>query len=178
MISKGKTIAICVDLQEKLVPAMCSGQETVSNSIRLINGLRNDGVPILVTQQYTKGLGQTLPEVREALGTDDYIEKISYSCYPVVEDKLAGPEECPYVLVFGIESHVCVLQTAIELKEKGYKPVLVADCISSRKQKDIDLAIIRAQQEGILITSYEAVLFEINRTAGTPEAKALNKIVK
>lgn len=178
MIRKENAVAICIDLQEKIMPAMWDAELVTGNCKKLISGLKVENVPIYVTQQYTKGLGGTLADIREVLGSDEYIEKITYSAYPVLKDKIKSPQESKYVIIFGIESHVCVLQTAIEFKENGYQPVLVADCMMSRKKEDYDLAIIRAQQEGILVTGIETVLFELDRQAGTPEAKAIQKIVR
>jgi nicotinamidase-related amidase len=82
------------------------------------------------------------------------------------------------VIIAGIESHVCVLQTAVDLKERGFPPIVVADCISSRTKANKDLALIRMQQEGVLITSYESILFELARKAGTDEFKAISRLVK
>jgi nicotinamidase-related amidase len=82
------------------------------------------------------------------------------------------------VIICGIESHVCVLQTAIDLKTKGYNPVVVYDCISSRSKQNLKLAIERFRYEGILITSYESILFELTRGANEPAFKAISKLVK
>ena len=96
----------------------------------LLRGLKELGVPIYLTQQYTRGLGMTVPEIVEAAGTREYLEKISYSAAEEVIPKLGGKKS---VILCGIESHICVLQTVIDLKSRGFQPVLVTDCISSRK---------------------------------------------
>lgn len=82
------------------------------------------------------------------------------------------------MLLCGIESHICVLQTAMDLKAHGYQPYLVADCLSSRKPADHRMALERAKQEGILLTTCEATLFELLATAGTPDSKAIQKLIK
>lgn len=178
MINREKATAICIDLQERLMPAMGNPEELMANCIKLFKGLQVEEVPVIATQQYTKGLGETVPEIKEVAGDIQYIEKIQYSAYGVLKEHLKSPEESPYMIVFGIECHVCVLQTLLELKEAGYTPILVTDCAASRHQKDYDMALIRAQQEGIILATCESLLFELDFTAGTPRAKALQKVVK
>lgn len=173
-----KTVAVCVDYQEKLLPAVFDSEKLISDSVKLLNGLKTLGVTMYLTQQYTKGLGATIAPIREAAGTEEYLEKIRYSAYSLLEERLVSPEKTPYVIICGIESHVCVLQTAMELKEHGYQPYLVTNCIASRKREDYEAALARAKQEGILLTTYEAVLFELLEIAGTPESKVVQKIVR
>ena len=136
------------------------------------------GVPVYLTQQYTKGLGDTVAPIREAAGTSEHLEKLTFSAYPQLREKLLPPEQQPYVLLCGIESHICVLQTAMDLKAHGYQPYLVTDCLSSRKPADHRMALERAKQEGILLTTCEATLFELLAAAGTPDSKAIQKLIK
>ncbi len=164
-----------IDFQEKLVPAVCNYKELTERLQILLKGLRLLEVPVLVTQQYTKGLGRTVPEIREALGTPEYVEKISFSGLCAAEPFLQGKK---YVLVCGTEAHCCVLQTVIDLAAAGYVPVLVTDCIGSRRTADRDMAVERARQEGTLLTTSEAVLFELLKTADTPLWKDMLKIIR
>lgn len=173
-----QTKCLVIDYQEKIMPAMAKKEELLNNSVRLLTGLRILGVPMVITGQYTKGLGLNLPEIFEAAGTEEYFDKMSFSSYEVPQVKAALGEQTKFVLLCGIEAHVCVLQTAIDLKEAGYQPVLVCDCISSRRESDLALAICRAEQEGILLTSSEAILFELTRRAGTDVFKQISKLVK
>lgn len=128
-----------------------------------------------VTQQYTKGLGMSVPEVWEASGETEYLDKISFSALEVAEPKIHDKK---YILVCGMEAHCCVLQTVIDLAGAGYVPVLVTDCIGSRRESDREMAIRRAEQEGAVLTSSEAILFELLKEAGTPLSKEILKIVK
>ena len=134
---------------------------------------------MLVTQQYTKGLGETIAEIKSVINDFRYIEKKDFSCFgePAVAEKLAlsGVKN---VIICGIESHVCVLQTAIDLKEAGYVPVVVMDCVSSRSFDSMDLASERFRYEGILMTSLESILFELTGSASSPEFKEISKLVK
>ena len=178
-ILKEKTIGLVVDIQERLVPVMEENEQFVENCIKLIQGLQILGLPLVVTQQYTKGLGETIPEIKAVINDFQYIEKKDFSCLdePVVAEKLAllGIQN---VIICGIESHVCVLQTAIDLKEAGFVPVVVMDCVSSRSFDNMDRASERFRHEGIMMTSLESILFELTRSASAAEFKEISKLVK
>lgn len=172
------TSCLVIDYQEKIMPAMANREELLANSVKLLTGLKLLGIPMTITGQYTKGLGLNVPEIFEAAGTEEYIDKMSFSSYEVPQVQAALGQERKNVIVCGIEAHVCVLQTLIDLKEAGYQPILVTDCISSRKESDKEIALIRAQQEGVLLTTSEAILFELTRKAGTDVFKQISKLVK
>lgn len=177
-IKREKAVAVAIDYQERLLPAMNDKDNLLKNSAKLLEGLKILGVPIYFTQQYTKGLGQTDERMRQAAGKEEYLEKIRFSGYREIAPKLEGPQVQPYVILCGIESHVCVLQTAMEFKEQGYVPVLVTDCVTSRKARDYEMALERAKQEQILLTTCEALLFELLEEAGTQTSKMIQKLVK
>lgn len=174
-IEKEHAIAVVVDYQEKLVPVMKDKDELIANTKILLKGLKALDVPLVVTQQYTKGLGMTIEPIVEAIGTKEYIDKISFTAFDAVKDVVTGKK---YVIVCGIESHICVLQTVIDLKAAGYVPVLVADCISSRKEEDKQIAIQRARQEGAIVTTYESLLFELLKVAGTETSKMIQRLIR
>ena len=134
LIRREDVAAVAVDYQERLMPVMQEKEALLAHSVILLRGLKELGVPIYLTQQYTRGLGMTVPEIVEAAGTREYLEKISYSAAEEVILKLGGKKS---VILCGIESHICVLQTVIDLKSRGFQPVLVTDCISSRKARDL-----------------------------------------
>lgn len=182
-ITADKAACLVVDYQEKIVPAMTGREELIQNSVKLLKGLKVLGIPITITGQYTKGLGLNLPEIFQAAGTEEYIDKLTFSAYETeaVKQALGGGAEYTgrtAVIVCGIEAHVCVLQTCIDLKEAGYQPILVADCIASRKDSDKELALVRARQEGVLLTTSEAILFELTRRAGSDVFKEISRLVK
>lgn len=174
-IKREYTAALVVDFQERLVPAVADSRELMERVQVLLKGLRLLQVPMLVTQQYTKGLGMSVPEIWEASGETDYVEKSSFSGLEVAKPFIQGRK---YILVCGIEAHCCVLQTVIDLAAAGYIPVLVTDCIGSRRCGDQRMAIERARQEGAILTTSEAILFELVGTADTPFWKELLAIVK
>ncbi len=178
-ILKEKTAGLVIDIQERLFPVMWEKETLLKNCEILIAGLKELAIPTVVTQQYTKGLGDTLPEIKSLIPDFTFIEKRDFSCCdePSVIEKLkeTGAEN---VVICGIESHVCVLQTAIDLKEAVYNPVVVMDCVSSRSKENFELARERFRFEGIMMTSYESLLFELTRTSTAPEFRAISKLVK
>jgi hypothetical protein len=178
-IEKGNCAGLIIDIQERLVPVMIGKERFILNTCRLVLGLRELSIPLIITQQYSKGLGETLPEITTLISHFNPIEKTSFSCYDepdfVDSIKNIGVKN---VIICGIESHICVLQTAIDLKTAGYNPVVVFDCISSRSKQNLKLALERFRYEGILVTSYESILFELTRDANDPAFKGISKLVK
>lgn len=178
-ILKDKVVAVVIDFQERIFPAIHENEKLSKNVPLLIEGLKVLGIPVIVTEQYVKGLGPTIPEIAEKIVGIERIEKASFSCCdePRFMMELA-PSGRDYVIIAGIESHVCVLQTVIDLQQSGYHPVVVEDCISSRKPNDKLVAIERMRREGVIITTCEAILFELLRYSGGDTFKAISRLVK
>ena len=174
-IEREQTAALVIDYQEKLVPVMHKKKQLIQNSSILLAGLKLLGIPMVVTQQYTKGLGMTIKDITDAAGTEEYIDKISFTALDSVEEKIRDKK---FVIVCGIEAHICVLQTVIDLVAAGYIPVVVEDCISSRKPSDRKSAIKRMRDEGAIVTTYESLLFELLKVAGTDESKRIQRLIK
>jgi len=178
-ITRENTVGLVIDIQEKLLPAMAGQEDLLTRCKMLIEGLQKLSVPVIVTQQYSKGLGETVEPVKLMIKDFNPIEKREFSCCDAVQvaDQLKE-KGVQKVILCGIESHVCVLQTAIDLKEAGYVPVVVMDCVSSRTPGQKDLAAERFRHEGIMMTSCESILFELTRTSTAPEFKAISKLIK
>jgi len=178
-IERESTAAVIVDVQDKLFPLIYEHEKLANSIVRLINGLKVLGVPLIITQQYTKGLGGTISEVKDALGYFTHIEKQSFSCCgdPVFSEALKKTGR-KNVILMGIESHVCVLQTCLDLTENGYRPVLIEDCVSSRYKNDKKYAVKRMQQAGAIVSTYESILFELTVVSGTEQFKSISKIIK
>lgn len=174
-----ETIALVIDFQEKILPPIFDRDEFLKRCNILLEGLKELGIPTLVTAQYTKGLGNTIPEMIEALGHDKFYEKFTFSGLGNEElVKALADSGRKNVIICGIESHVCVLQSLIDVKAAGYQPIMVEDCVSSRKENDKKIAIERAKQEGAIITTYESILFELLQSAKSEHFKAVSKLVK
>ena len=178
-LEREHTACLVIDIQERLFPAMTAREEFLKNTLILIKGLQVLGVPLTVTQQYTKGLGETIPEIRACLPDFHFTEKTEFSCCDepsVMQQLFASGIET--IILCGIESHVCVLQTAIDLKAAGIRPVVVADAVTSRNPASADLARERFRHEGIMISSAESILFELLRSSAAPEFKEISRLVK
>ena len=178
-ILKHEAAAVVIDIQERLLPYIDEGEIILQNCLKLIDGLQTLSIPVIITQQYTKGLGNTVPSVIQKFPDFKYIEKTSFSCYDEKDfvEKVSALEK-PNIILCGIEAHVCVLQTCIDLLLAGYIPVIVEDCVSSRKLNDKYVAIERMRQEGARITTLESLLFELTRKAGSEVFKGISRIVK
>ncbi|MFQ5627263.1 MAG: hydrolase [bacterium] len=178
-IRKEETLAILVDMQERLFPHIHQHEQLAQNLIKLIRGLQALEITILMTEQYSKGLGPTITEVKSYLNNYQPIEKMTFSCCgaPGLMTALHGKSK-KNIILMGIETHACVLQTAVDLLEGGFAPVVVEDCVSSRRLNDKQVAIARMRQEGAVITTYESILLELCVEAGTDTFKAISKIIK
>jgi len=178
-IKREDVMLMIVDFQERLLPVMADPCEVTKRAEILIRGMKELDVPMIITQQYTKGLGMSAPFVFEAAGTKEYMEKEEFSAMKSEEIinavKALGKK---YVVVCGIEAHICVLQTCLDLKAHGLNPVLAIDCINSRQKSNWEMAVMRARQEGITVTSSESILFELLERAGSDTFKAISKLIK
>ncbi len=178
-VQKENTAGLVVDIQERLYPHIHEHEAIARNTGILVKGMKVLGMPVLVTQQYTRGLGPTIPGLLDLIRGFPVIEKTAFSCCDEPEFIRALAEtHKQFILIAGIESHVCVLQTVIDLVERGYQPVLVEDCVSSRKANDKSISVRRMRKEGAIVTSYESILFELCRFSGTDEFKSISKLVK
>ncbi len=179
MVNKEDAVLVLIDFQERLMPAMHNKEELEKTVEKLIKGCKILGVPAIVTQQYTKGLGPTIPSLHEALGDYNPIEKTSFSAMgePEFEKELKELGRKSVILT-GIESHVCVQQTALDLIDKGYDVFLVVDCVSSRSSNDMKYALKRMAGLGAIVTTYEAVLFELLKGAREEGFKQISALVK
>jgi nicotinamidase-related amidase len=178
-ITKEFTTGLIIDIQERLFPAMFEKETLLKNCRILIQGLAELKIPFLITQQYTKGLGETVSEIKSIIPDFSFIEKRDFSCCdePVAMQKL-NETGTKNIIICGIESHVCVLQTAVDLKESGFNPIVVMDCVSSRTKENIEMAKERFRYEGIMMTSYESILFELTSSSAAPEFKTVSTLVK
>ncbi len=174
------TMALIVDYQERLVPVMWNSKVLLQNSELLVKGLKALGIPMVISQQYTKGIGMTVPAIAEAAGEEfTYYDKLTFSCAEdntILQRVLETGRK--NIVLCGIEAHICVLQTAIDLLAKGFHVILVEDCISSRKENDRRIAVQRAAAEGAVITTYESLLFELTRVAKTEVFKKISNLIK
>jgi nicotinamidase-related amidase len=179
-ISRNSTALLVVDIQERFVPVIHDVEAVVENSVVAIRAARELVLPIFVTEQYSKGLGVTVPAVVEALG-DDYrpAEKTVFSACGS-EQVACGLRDADIesVILVGIEAHVCVLQTALDLLDSAYHVFPVANAISSRTPENRALGLERLRQSGATLISTEMLIFELLQDARDPHFKTLQSLIK
>lgn len=176
LMDVAKSCLLVVDIQERLVPAIHEGSRVVDNTGWLMDIAGHLDVPVLVSEQYPRGLGHTVASLAER-GTDGgVVEKIHFSCAasPECTERLDALDRSQ-IIVTGIEAHVCVLQSALGLLAQGKEVFVVADAVSSRKASDAELALTRMGREGVRIVSREMVAFEWLHQAGTETFKLISK---
>ncbi|MFT4554796.1 MAG: nicotinamidase-related amidase [Planctomycetaceae bacterium] len=178
LLSRDESRLLIVDMQEKLLPVINDQEDVLANCLKLIEAAKILEVPATATEQYPKGLGPTVSAITERLPHRP--EKIEFSCLNCLDwnSTAAEPEGRFKVVVAGIESHVCVLQTVLDLLSQGFRVFVAADAVGSRKPLDRDVALQRMASSGAVITTTESVLFEWCERAGTPEFKEISRLVR
>ena len=178
-IISNETVALVIDIQKNLFPHIDNHNNLQANCKILLSGLNVLDIPVVVTEQYPKGLGSTIKEISNLITNFSPIEKLSFSCCGEKKFLQALHEHGKRnIIICGIEAHVCVLQTVMDLIERGYHPVIIEDCVSSRKPSDRETALKRMAREGVIITTYESILFELCEVAGTEQFRQISKLVK
>lgn len=170
---------LVIDVQQRLAPVMAAPGMVVGNTAVLLKAAERLGVPVLVSEQYPRGLGPTVPELAALMRKDDIVEKNAFSCMGeggyAERFRDMGRRQA---VVCGIEAHVCVLQTALDLLAQKVDVFVVADAVSSRTDTNKGLALARLRAAGAQIVSTEMVVFEWLERAGTPEFKELSGLIK
>lgn len=173
------TVIVLIDYQERLFPAMHDKEKLLQNVIKLVKGANALGVPIILTEQYPKGLGPTLPDIMELLPDVTPLEKTCFSCCDEENFNTAlGAAGRQQVLIAGIEAHICVYQTALALVHNGYEVQVVKDCISSRDPDNMQVAVEKMAAASIGLTSTETALFELLKVGRGDVFKLISNIVK
>lgn len=184
LLSAAESLLLMVDLQERLMPHVAGSDAVTANCVRLVRGAERVGVPITLTEQYPAGLGPTVADL--AAREDDRpefpsvtVEKLRFSGaeaigWPAAGDRTDGRYQ---VVLAGVETHICVLQTAFDLLSMGYRVWVAADATASRFTTDREVALSRLRDGGVSITTVEAILFEWCEVAGTETFKAIRSLV-
>jgi nicotinamidase-related amidase len=175
LMSRGDTALLVVDVQEKLLPAIADGPRVVWNVRRLVDAAKTLGLPVVGTEQYPKGLGPTLPELAQRLGP--LPSKLTFSCggCPEIFEELRS-RGVHKLLIVGVEAHVCVAQTAMDLMADGWRVYVAVDAVGSRFELDYRTAIQRMDSSGATLTTSEAAMFEWCESADSPEFQAIRRL--
>lgn len=172
------SLLMVVDVQERLIPAIHEHERIVKNIQILIGGAKVLQMDTIITEQYPKGLGNTVPELIQNHQIPTF-SKNSFSCLlePEVAQYLQSKNK-KHLIICGVESHICVLKTALEAQAQGYIVHVVADAISSRTIESKQLALDRLRQSGVFVVSTEMILFMLLDCSGTSEFKAISQLIK
>lgn len=178
-LERDAALLVVVDLQERLAVVMEERHTVVANTLHLIEAAKLLSIPIMLTEQYPKGLGRTVSEVRDALPSHEAIEKIAFGCCgePRFQNTLVSFGRRK-VIVCGMETHVCVLQTCLGLLRDSYLVHVVTDAMCSRTKENHKTGIQFMRDAGAVITGTETVLFQLLEKAGTEEFRAISKRIK
>ena len=179
MINIDDTALVVIDVQEKLFRFINEKEKLAKNLQTLLKGTSILEIPVILTEQNPAGLGPTIAEIAELVPEVKRIAKFSFSC---CDERLFMQEleatNRRKILIAGIETHICVYQTAAEMKNLGYHVQIVADCVSSRTTANNNIGLERLKAEGAVLTSVEMVLFELLKTAKSTKFKEIQKIIK
>ncbi len=179
LLSIDNALLLVIDIQDKFKPILFNADQVVQGTQQMIRGCHYLGVPVIVSEQYPKGLGHTVLELKNTLtDTDLVFEKNHFGCCdePLIEEKLLGFER-KQILVCGIEAHICVNQTVVRLLELGYQVYLIEDAIGTRYPRNYDVALRKLAQLGAIPSSVEMALFELMRTSQHPQFKAVQQLI-
>lgn len=170
-LDRDRTALVVVDVQEAFRPAVHAFDDVVENTRRLMEGAQILGIPVIVTEQYPKGLGRTVEE----LGEVNPVEKSCFSAARAEGFELDGRDQA---LICGIETHVCVSQTAHDLLEQGVEVHVARDAVTSRTAANREVGLHKMEHSGAIVTSVETALFELLGAAGSDEFKQVQRLIK
>jgi len=174
LLERGRTALVVIDVQEAFAKAVEGFDDVAAQTTILVQGAKTLDLPVLVTEQYPRGLGDTVPKVREALGETPRIAKTVFSAVRADGFDLQGRDQA---LVCGIETHVCVNQTVHDLLAGGVEVHVAIDAVGSRTAANRELGLRKMEESGAILTSVETALFELLGAAGTDEFKTIQKLV-
>lgn len=177
--SRNNSLLVVVDIQEKLAHTMPDLEKTVRNTEKLIRAFQILGIPIIVTEQYPAGLGRTLPDLESLLINAEPIDKMTFSCWR--EERFVNAlsiENRSHIVLCGMETHICVAQTALDLAVRGHKVGVVEDAVCAYNRRDHQTGISRMVSSGIMQLSTEMIVYELMERAGTDDFKAILPVMK
>jgi nicotinamidase-related amidase len=178
-LNRKDSVLLIVDIQERLASKMGERQKVVTNCLHLIEAQKLLNLPVVVTEQYTKGLGPTISEIRESLHAYDPLEKITFSCCKehAILKRMASTGR-GQIIITGMETHICILQTSLDLLKEGYSVHLANDAVCSRTFDNYSTGIELMRDAGVVITCTETILFQLLEKAGSEEFKVISKRIK
>lgn len=176
LLKRDQSCLVLIDVQEKLMPLVQNAEAVLERCHWLMRLARDLTIPLLASEQYPKGLGSTVELLRPLISPEKLVEKVDFSCFKAqqFQEHLKASQKKQLVLI-GIETHVCVLQTALDLQQAGYEVFVVVDAVSSRSELDYKYGLKRMKQAGVHLVTSEMVFFEWIGQAGTDEFRTMSK---
>jgi nicotinamidase-related amidase len=179
LLDKNNAALLIIDIQERLAVAMDKKDQVVRNTLHLVELAKMQNIPVVVTEQYPKGLGRTLPEITAALPTYLPIEKVSFNCCGEMSfNEQIKRFSKKKIVIAGMETHICVLQTSVGLIQEGFDVHLVQDAVCSRTKANWKSGVEFIRDAGGVVTNTETVLFQLLGVAGTQEFKTISQRIK
>lgn len=177
-LNRDNTALLIIDIQEKLASIMKYKEQIIDNTKILITAAKEMNMPIIVTEQYPKGIGPTIADIKEAVDNMEAFEKTNFSAYIGKIKEALDATGRKKVIITGMETHICVFQTARDLIENGYEVFIARDAVCSRTKENFLNGLELMKDVGAVISNTEAIVFDLLKIAGTPEFKVLSKLIK
>ena len=179
MIERDNTVLVVIDFQDKLLPKIPVADAIIAQTVKLIRFARELSIPILLTEQYRKGLGATDPTIAQEIPQGAALEKMTFSCLgdAAIAETL-GELRRSQLLLTGVETHVCVMQTAIQALENDFHVFVARDAVASRAKSEYKAGLARMRDCGAELVTTEMAMFELLREAGTAEFKKVLPLLK
>ncbi|MDO4434420.1 MAG: isochorismatase family protein [Alysiella sp.] len=177
-LNQKNTLVLVVDIQERLMPVLYEATVFAAACRRLLTGAELLELPVIVTEQYPKGLGQTIADIRLASKDAPVFEKTRFSAYTEEVQAALKDQQVENIIVIGCETHICILQTTLDLQQAGYQVYLPQECVTSRILENKDNGLNQAQQAGAIVSNIESLLFQILQDAKHPQFKAISKLIQ
>lgn len=177
-LDRNDSLLMIIDIQERLVPVMKKGEKIIDKTNILISAAKELELPIITTEQYPKGLGPTVSQLKSNINSDNIFEKVTFTAYTEQVSSMLESLNRKKIIITGMETHICVFQTVRDLLAKGYEVFLVSDAVCSRSKDNYKNGLRLIESMGAMITNTETVIFDLLKEAGTPEFKTLSKLIK
>lgn len=178
LLQTDNTVCIVIDIQERLTPVLHEAEAFVARSSALLQGLQALNIPLLLTEQYPKGLGSTLAEIKQHLADAPIVEKTRFSAWVEEVEAFVRAQQAQNVILIGAEAHVCMLQTVLDLRANGLTVYIPFECTTSRHPLNKDNALQQMQAAGAIVSNVESILFMLLQDAKHPTFKTISKLIQ
>lgn len=178
ILDKDQALLMVIDIQERLVPAMNVADQVINNTNILISAAKEFKMPIITTEQYPRGLGNTVPELKVHIDPNYVFAKTSFTAYTEEVKQAMEKLDRKKIIITGMETHICVFQTIRDLLTEGYEVFISSDGVCSRTNENHKNGLSLIENMGAVITNTETIIFDLLKRAGSPEFKTLSKLIK